>query len=115
MVRPVMVRSILTVARMLPVVIHVVLAVPVAIARLIMVACATLAAVHGSRAARIPVLPPAYLVPGTHVPAARADSGPTAVTTSASLRGCEGWNHQEEGQSQKKGRYNFHCFHLKQD
>ena len=77
LVRAVMVASVVTVAGMLPVVIHVVLAVPIAIARLIMAACAALAAVHGSRAARTPVLPTAHLVAGAH--AAVSHTGPHTV------------------------------------
>jgi len=72
-----------------------------------------LAAIRRAPIAGIPVL--AHLVPGTEAPAVRPDSDTVAVTASTLLRGSEGWNNQGENQSKKKGRYSFHCHHLKRD
>ena len=113
MVRAAMVASVVTVAGMLPVLIHLVVAVSVVIAyHLIVAGLSHLVPIHRSPITGIPVLHSAHLVPGTHTPAVHADSQTVAVTASTSLRGCEGWNKQGENQSEKKRRYRFHCIHL---
>jgi hypothetical protein len=108
-----MVVSVVTVAGMLPVVIHLVMAVSVVIAyHLIVAGLSHLVPIHRSPITGIPALQSAHLVPGPHTPAVHADSQTVAVTAFTSLRGCEGWNNQGENQSEKKRRYRFHCLHL---
>ena len=88
MVRAAMVASVVTVAGMLPVVIHLVMMVSVVIAyHLIVAGLSHLVPVHRSPIAGIPGLHSAHLVPGTHAPAIHADSQTVAVTASTSLRG----------------------------
>ena len=83
-----MVAAVVTVAGMLPVVIHLVMAVSVVIAyHRIVAGLSHLAPIHRSPITGIPALPSAHLVPGTHAPAIHADSQTVAVTASTSLRG----------------------------
>jgi hypothetical protein len=114
MIRAAMVASVVTVSGLLPVAIHLVMAVSIVIAsHLIVAGLSHLVPIHRSPITGIPVLHSAHLVSGTHAPAVHADSRTAVVTACTSLRGCEGWNNQDQDQREKKRRYSFHCLHLK--
>ena len=85
-----MVGCVLTVAGVLPVLIHLALAVSVVIAYHLIVAGLShlvLVPIHRSPITGIPALHSAHLAPGTQAPAVHADSQTVAVTASTSLRG----------------------------
>ncbi len=93
--------SIMTGARMLPVTIHLVVAVPIVIAHLIVAGVSHLAATHRAPIVRVPVLPSAHLVTRTHASTTHAPSGAMASAHAAAvpLRERLGWNNCQQEQS----------------
>lgn len=100
MVLAALVVSIMTVAGMLPVTIHLV-AVPIVIAHLIVAGVSHLAAIHRAPIVRVPVLPSAHLVTRTHASTTHAPSGAMASAHAAAvpLRQRLGWNNCQQEQS----------------